>query len=172
MQIIFPFYWQCPYILPLPLVMSDYLSAPLPFVIGLDSRFFDLYDQPTDVNAVDLDTNTISLCEERSSMTAKLLPKRPARQLRARLEDLQEKCVQYTSLSQKLEVENDEAIDFDFKLRAREIALELEIQEAFLHFIAGILGGYRSFLLPITRAPSVGVTDVDRVQFEKSVDAG
>ena len=66
-------------------------------------------------------------------------------------------------LAQKLEVENDEAIDFDFKLRAKEIALELEIQEAFLHFMAGILGGYRSFLLPITRAPTVGVTDVDNL---------
>jgi len=53
MQIIFPFYWQCPYIPLCPIGMCDYLSAPLPFVMGLDSRFFDLYDQPNDVNAVD-----------------------------------------------------------------------------------------------------------------------
>ena len=45
MQVIFPFYWQCPYIPLCPIGMSDYLAAPLPFVIGLDSRFFDLYDQ-------------------------------------------------------------------------------------------------------------------------------
>ena len=115
------------------------------------------------MNAVDLDTNSISLCTERSSLSAKLLPKRPSRQLRSRLEELQEKCVLYTSLAQKLEVENDEAIDFDFKLRARENVLELEIQEAVLHFMSGVLGGYRSFLLPITRAPSVGVTDVDNL---------
>ncbi len=65
MQIIFPFCWQCPYIPLCPIGMSDYLAAPLPFVIGLDSRFFDLYDQPTDVNAVDLDTNTVTLAEDR-----------------------------------------------------------------------------------------------------------
>ena len=41
--------------------MSNYLAAPLPVVVGLDSRFFDLYDQPEDVNAIDLDTNTITL---------------------------------------------------------------------------------------------------------------
>ena len=41
-QIIFPFYWQCPYIPLCPIGMSDYLAAPLPFVVGLDSRFFDL----------------------------------------------------------------------------------------------------------------------------------
>ena len=45
MQIIFPFYWQCPYVPLCPIGMSDYLSAPLPFIMGLDSRFFDLYDQ-------------------------------------------------------------------------------------------------------------------------------
>ena len=45
MQILFPFYWQCPYVPLCPIGMSDYLSAPLPFIMGLDSRFFDLYDQ-------------------------------------------------------------------------------------------------------------------------------
>lgn len=37
--------------------------------------------------------------------------------------------------------------------------LELEIQEAFLRFMAAILKGYRSYLLPITQAPSEKATD-------------
>lgn len=37
--------------------------------------------------------------------------------------------------------------------------LELEIQEAFLRFMSSILKGYRSFLLPITSAPTIGTTD-------------
>lgn len=37
--------------------------------------------------------------------------------------------------------------------------LELEIQEAFLCFMAAILKGYRSFLRPITQAPSEKATD-------------
>ena len=41
--------------------MSTYLASPMPVIVGLDSRFFDLYDQPEDVNAIDLDTNTITL---------------------------------------------------------------------------------------------------------------
>ena len=61
MQIIFPFYWQCPYIPLCPIGMSTYLASPMPVIVGLDSRFFDLYDQPEDVNAIDLDTNTITL---------------------------------------------------------------------------------------------------------------
>ena len=40
MQIVFPFYWQCPYIPLCPIGMSDYLSAPLAFVMGFDSRYY------------------------------------------------------------------------------------------------------------------------------------
>ncbi|MEQ2195548.1 hypothetical protein XENOCAPTIV_014530, partial [Xenoophorus captivus] len=56
---IFPFHWQCPYIPLCPLALADVLSAPCPFIVGVDSRYFDLYDPPPDVNCVDLDTNTI-----------------------------------------------------------------------------------------------------------------
>ena len=134
--------------------------APFPFVMGLDSRFFDQYDQPPDVNAVDLDTNTISLCRAQRQLSTKLMPKKAARNLKNSLTMLQEKCVQHNKLAKRLEMENDDSIDFEFKLRARESALELEIQEAFLVFMTSVLGGYRSSLLPITRAPTAGVTDV------------
>lgn len=58
-QMIFPFHWSCPYIPLCPLALADVLSAPCPFIVGLDSRYFDLYDPPPDVSCVDLDTNTI-----------------------------------------------------------------------------------------------------------------
>lgn len=38
--------------------------------------------------------------------------------------------------------------------------MELRIQEAFLRFQACVLKGYRSYLKPITRAPTLGTTDV------------
>lgn len=37
--------------------------------------------------------------------------------------------------------------------------LELEIQEAFLRFMSSILRGYRVYLMPITKAPTIGTTD-------------
>ena len=61
MQIIFPFYWQTPYIPLCPIGLCGYLAAPLPVIVGLDSKFFDMYEQPENVNAIDLDTNTITL---------------------------------------------------------------------------------------------------------------
>ena len=128
-QVIFPFYWQCPFIPLCPIGMSDYLAAPLPFIIGLDSRFFDLYDQPSDVNAIDLDTNTVTLCSEKKSLSAKLLPKKASRHLRASLVALGEKSWQHERYAHKLEAQMDDgAIDFDFTLKKREMQLELEIR--------------------------------------------
>lgn len=43
--------------------------------------------------------------------------------------------------------------DYDQIYRSQK-QLELEIQEAFLRFMSCLLRGYRSFLLPITQAPS------------------
>lgn len=60
-QIMFPFKWQCPYIPLCPLGLAEVLHAPVPYLIGVDSRFFDLHDLPSDVNSVDLDTNNITL---------------------------------------------------------------------------------------------------------------
>lgn len=60
--LLFPFKWQCPYIPLCPLGLAEVLHAPLPYLIGVDSRFFDLYDPPNDVTCVDLDTNNISVC--------------------------------------------------------------------------------------------------------------
>ncbi|KAG7473360.1 hypothetical protein MATL_G00095020 [Megalops atlanticus] len=43
-SMIFPFHWPCPYIPLCPLALADVLSAPCPFIVGVDSRYFDLYD--------------------------------------------------------------------------------------------------------------------------------
>ena len=49
---------------------------------------------------------------------------------------------------------NSQLILFSFQQ-----ALELKIQEAFLRFMAVTLQGYRNYLIPITKAPTVGTTD-------------
>lgn len=61
MTLLFPFKWQCPYIPLCPLGLAEVLHAPLPFLIGVDSRFFELYEPPQDVTCVDLDTCNITV---------------------------------------------------------------------------------------------------------------
>ncbi|CAH1404549.1 unnamed protein product [Nezara viridula] len=162
--IMFPFKWQCPYIPLCPLGLAEVLHAPLPFLIGVDSRFFDLYDPPTDVSCVDLDTNNITLCEEKKNLSTKILPKKASRALKSTLELLYKKLllfIQQVMSKEEETVADNDSIDKEFQIKKKEQALELEIQEAFIRFMANVLKGYRSYLLPITKAPTVGTTDTN-----------
>ncbi|TKC40622.1 hypothetical protein EI555_014041 [Monodon monoceros] len=110
-SMIFPFHWPCPYVPLCPLALADVLSAPCPFIVGIDSRYFDLYDPPPDQ--------------------------------RPRDDGLMDLAMN----------------DYDFNSGKRLHMIDLEIQEAFLCFMASILKGYRSYLRPITQAPSETATD-------------
>lgn len=52
-------------------------------------------------------------------------------------------------------------IEADFTWHKKKTELEMEIQEAFLRFMASILKGYRTYLKPITQAPSEKATAAD-----------
>ncbi|XP_009883870.1 PREDICTED: DENN domain-containing protein 4B-like [Charadrius vociferus] len=85
---IFPLRWQCPYIPLCPLALADVLCAPVPFIVGIHSSYFDLYEPPRDVIFVDLDTNTIFQSEERKLLSPRSLPRRPCKVLLASLHSL------------------------------------------------------------------------------------
>ncbi|NWX18337.1 MYCPP protein, partial [Aegotheles bennettii] len=158
-SMIFPFHWPCPYIPLCPLALADVLSAPCPFIVGIDSRYFDLYDPPPDVSCVDLDTNTISQTGDKKAIAWKILPKKPCKNLMNTLNSL------YQQLAELQQRPREDALmelamnDYDFNSGKKLHLLDLEIQEAFLCFMASILKGYRSYLRPITEAPSETATD-------------
>ncbi|XP_047279542.1 DENN domain-containing protein 4C isoform X3 [Homo sapiens] len=171
---IFPFQWQCPYIPLCPLSLAAVLSAPLPFIVGVDSRYFDLHDPPQDVVCIDLDTNMLYVSDEKKNMNWKQLPKKPCKNLLSTLKKL---YPQLSSVHQK--TQEGSAIDMtpieaDFSWQKKMTQLEMEIQEAFLRFMASILKGYRTYLRPITEAPSNKATAADslfdRQGFLKSRD--
>ncbi|XP_075968395.1 DENN domain-containing protein 4C isoform X4 [Anarhichas minor] len=156
---IFPFQWQCPYIPLCPLSLAGVLNAPCPFIVGVDSRYFDLYDPPPDVVCVDLDTNTIYLSDEKRHSNWKNLPKKPGKSLMNTLSNLHH---QLATVSVRQTPQEDSAVDeADFTWQKKKTALETEIQEAFLRFMASILRGYRYYLKPITQAPSEKATAAD-----------
>uniref|UniRef100_A0A8D3D7L0 DENN domain-containing protein 4C n=1 Tax=Scophthalmus maximus TaxID=52904 RepID=A0A8D3D7L0_SCOMX len=160
---LFPFQWQCPYIPLCPLSLAGVLNAPCPFIVGVDSRYFDLYDPPPDVVCVDLDTNTIYLYAVKRHNNWKNLPKKPCKSLMNSLSNLHH---QLATVSVHQTEQDDSAVDMtpieaDFTWHKKKTALEMEIQEAFLRFMASILKGYRSYLKPITQAPSEKATAAD-----------
>ncbi|NXL54298.1 DEN4B protein, partial [Podilymbus podiceps] len=148
---IFPLRWQCPYIPLCPLALADVLCAPVPFIVGIHSSYFDLYEPPRDVIFVDLDTNTIFQSEERKLLSPRSLPRRPCKVLLASLHGLSQQLDEMYSgpgeeASLELLLSDAEAA------RGRRAQLELEARAAFLRFMACALRGYRSFLRPIALA--------------------
>jgi DENN domain-containing protein 4 len=153
--LLFPFKWQCPYIPLCPLGLAEVLHAPVPYLIGVDSRFFEMYEPPNDVTCIDLDTNNISLCESQKHLVTKLLPKRSARILKNTLKNIEEEMI---NLGYGVS-EQTNSLDRDFKRKRKEQNLEQRIQEAFLRFMASMLRGYKDYLVPMSKAPTIGATD-------------
>ncbi|XP_074809552.1 DENN domain-containing protein 4C [Natator depressus] len=158
---IFPFQWQCPYIPLCPLSLAAVLSAPVPFIVGVDSRYFDLYDPPQDVVCIDLDTNMVYLSDDKKSMNWKQLPKKPCKSLLSTLRKLHPQLTSVHRKTQDGSAVEMTPIEADFSWQKKMTELEMEIQEAFLRFMASILKGYRTFLKPITQAPSNKTTAAD-----------
>uniref|UniRef100_A0A5F9D4E5 DENN domain containing 4A n=1 Tax=Oryctolagus cuniculus TaxID=9986 RepID=A0A5F9D4E5_RABIT len=158
-SMIFPFHWPCPYVPLCPLALADVLSAPCPFIVGIDSRYFDLYDPPPDVSCVDLDTNTISQNGDKKNVAWKILPKKPCKNLMNTLNNLHQQLAKLQQRPRDDGLMDLAMNDYDFNSGKRLHMIDLEIQEAFLFFMASILKGYRSYLRPITQAPSETATD-------------
>lgn len=157
-SIIFPLRWQCPYIPLCPLSLSDVLCAPVPFIVGIHSSYFDLHDPPQDVLCVDLDTNTLFQSEEKKIPTYQSLPRRPCKVLRNCLSDLHKQLDEM--YNKPMEEASLEFLLTDYDLiYGRRTQLELDVRASFLRFMACLFKGYRSFLLPITQAPSERTRD-------------
>ncbi|KAM7421639.1 hypothetical protein PAMA_015679 [Pampus argenteus] len=154
----FPLRWLCPYIPLCPLQMAEVLLAPMPFIVGVHSSYFDLYDPPTDVVCVDLDTNTIFQSEDKKPLSWRSLPRKPGKTLFNTLTNLHKTLEKICTPGQEEATLEFLLTDYD-QIYRRQKQLELEIQEAFLRFMSCLLRGYRTFLLPITQAPSDTTTD-------------
>ncbi|XP_073493462.1 DENN domain-containing protein 4B [Phyllobates terribilis] len=157
-SIIFPLRWQCPYIPLCPLSLSDVLCAPLPFIVGIHSSYFDLHDPPPDVLCVDLDTNTLFQSEEKKIPSYQTLPRKPCKVLRSCLSDLHKQLDEM--YNKPMEEASLEFLLKDYDLiYGRRTQLELDVRASFLRFMACLFKGYRSYLLPITQAPSERTRD-------------
>ncbi|UJR37238.1 hypothetical protein I4U23_029947 [Adineta vaga] len=167
-SMLFPFQWQCPYVPLCPLALSDVLSAPCPFIIGIDSRYFDLCEPPSDVICVDLDTNIIiGGSKEQKHRTVKMFPDKPFKILKQTLEEI-ESYVSNTfnqrlyDLRTRLKRNRN-----DFELRMQivqlERSMETRIRDAFLRFMCTCFSGYQEYLCPIVRRPNLTSTDASHL---------
>jgi hypothetical protein len=91
-SLLFPFHWQGMYLPVLPYNMIDILGAPVPFLVGLHSRYLvdvPAGSRPRGVVFVDLDRDVIHLGYEYDEVTPRsspALPERQALKLKSKLE--------------------------------------------------------------------------------------
>ncbi|TMS38632.1 hypothetical protein L596_005312 [Steinernema carpocapsae] len=175
--LMFPFHWQCPYVPQCPLALAGVLHAPVSFIAGVDSRYFDLYeDPPTDVTCFDLDTQTISHSTARQWVKLSLLPKKATKQLRSTLDNLFRKLHQeeFSVIAMKKN-QDFTPVDVDQQIQKKRRNIEIGVQDAFLRFMGSLMDGYTNHLRPIMSAPkdakatdTVALFDLD--SFLKSRD--
>ncbi|NXG47497.1 DEN4C protein, partial [Psilopogon haemacephalus] len=99
--------------------------------------------------------------DDKKSTTWKQFPKKPCKSLLSTLKKLHPQLAAVHRKTQEGSAVEMTPIEADFSWQKKMTELEMEIQEAFLRFMASILKGYRTFLKPITQAPSNKATAAD-----------
>ncbi|XP_019856639.1 PREDICTED: C-myc promoter-binding protein-like isoform X2 [Amphimedon queenslandica] len=161
-SVLFPLQWKCTYIPMCPLAFCSYLQAPVPFIIGMDSRYFDCYTAPPGVCVVDLDTNTILIPSDiRALLNSSPLPQKPVKVLKKTLTPLATEVASYRFDGDfAVEVAPLEVGDL---LKINQERADVIIREAFLKFMAMILVNYRLYLRPLTAQRSRSLQDVSEL---------
>ncbi|XP_029861563.1 DENN domain-containing protein 4C isoform X4 [Aquila chrysaetos chrysaetos] len=99
--------------------------------------------------------------DDKKTTNWKQFPKKPCKSLLSTLKKLHPQLAAVHRKTQEGSAVEMTPIEADFSWQKKMIELEMEIQEAFLRFMASILKGYRTFLKPITQAPSNKATAAD-----------
>ncbi|KAG7473361.1 hypothetical protein MATL_G00095030 [Megalops atlanticus] len=98
--------------------------------------------------------------EDKRALTWKILPKKACKNLLNTLSNLYQQLAEGQQRPREDGLMELSMSDHCDSIGRKTLQmLEMEIQEAFLRFMAAVLKGYRSYLRPITQAPSEKATD-------------
>ncbi|CAH8602197.1 unnamed protein product [Heterobilharzia americana] len=103
---IFPLKWTVVYIPYIYMGCIHVIQSPSPYLIGMDSRFFDFFHLPPNggIAYLDLDTNNFKppLAPGQVTLDPKVLPKKPLKQLKVKLTELKKKIIHMKNVSRQL----------------------------------------------------------------------
>ncbi|KAF6768536.1 hypothetical protein AHF37_07327 [Paragonimus kellicotti] len=143
------------------------IQSPSPYLIGVDSRFFDFFRMPPGgggVTYVDLDTKNFipTDCPGQTVLDAKLLPAEPLKQLRTTLTHLHRQIRELHH--RRSEASTNFLLKCLFTDPGSELAqselnalrlrtdIGVRVKEAFMQFMARLLKNYRAYLIPVRDA--------------------
>ncbi|CEF71666.1 Calmodulin-binding protein related to a Rab3 GDP/GTP exchange protein [Strongyloides ratti] len=167
-SLIFPLFWQCPYV---PLCISEasiICESPVPVIAGIDSKYFDVEgDQTTDAIFFGIDTQSSSLSNDEVKRLLNSVPSNPLKILRNDLESIHRfdsfpQIRAYSSLvSRDIQYESFNIIE----------KTNHKVRRYFLKFMSSLLKGYDECILPLKKAPYLdNLKDIQNVfDFEKFI---
>lgn len=140
--LIYPFRWQHPYVPILPRVLSEYLQAPLPYILGVHSSWIPSFlenGRPEHLVLVDVDRGTIHVQEPLGPM----LPQRFARGLHQRLKTILRPITCSGSAGNDVGAADSSLQRIPLEWNS---SVEKQIRLEFVCFLAAMLMGYRECL--------------------------
>lgn len=172
---IFPLKWTVVYVPFIYMGCVHVIQSPSPYLIGVDSRFFDFFRLPVGdtVAYVDIDTRNFKPPQlpGHGVVDSKLLPKKPTKKLKSTLIELYKQIEHLSAAARRetLQVNSTQLkkhilLHFMFSTSNTDLSVQelnkvrerlhigLCIKRAFLHFMAVILKDYQSYLIPVRSA--------------------
>lgn len=156
--LIYPFRWQHPYVPILPRVLSEYLQAPLPYILGIHTSWLQSMletGRPEHLVVVDIDRGTIQLQESGGPV----LPHKLAKGLHKQLKIILHPSLYgeaETNCRTSIEEEHNTAVDLEelnqtIGEEQRDVVewgpeTEKQVRMEFVCFLAALVRGYRECL--------------------------
>uniref|UniRef100_A0A0R3TRQ9 UDENN domain-containing protein n=1 Tax=Rodentolepis nana TaxID=102285 RepID=A0A0R3TRQ9_RODNA len=150
--LIHPLRWVLVYIPLIHMRCIHVIQSPSPYLIGVDSRFFEFFQlpsaEPSDISVVDLDTKLFRPAPTSvSSGSVSCLPKGPVKRLRSSLTCLYKRL---REINDKIQIELSRiGPKANTKYDGQISSLGNNVRQACYHFMTELLQDYREFLLPV-----------------------
>jgi hypothetical protein len=152
--IIFPFRWQHVYIPVLPQVYAEFLSAPVPFLMGIHSSALPGLQLSSEIMVVDIDHNRVTIPKDGPMPR---LPEKPAEKLTSKLLEFVPSYGTHTAklasadaaivIAPPPDAVDEVGAPGEFE-EWKPTFCDKSIREAFLRFFVAIFMKYRLFLRP------------------------
>ncbi|CEF69692.1 Calmodulin-binding protein related to a Rab3 GDP/GTP exchange protein [Strongyloides ratti] len=144
-SLMFPFFWDFPYIPYCPFNNFIIFECPCPYIVGVDSKYFDdIINFPKETICFGLDTNTISLSKEEIEKIYNSIPLQCAKYLRVNLTKIYNELMEEDQRLLNLKYSEDPLIQLSLKKHLFNInnVYNKRIKEIFLRFMCNLLVGY------------------------------
>ncbi|KAE8911430.1 hypothetical protein PF001_g8706 [Phytophthora fragariae] len=160
-SLIYPFRWQHPYVPFLPRVLSEYLQAPLPYILGIHTSWLHNMleaGRPEHLVVVDIDRGTIQLQESGGPVLPHKLTRSLHRQLKVVLHPSLYGEAETNHREQRTSIEEEQSMSDDLKELKQELGkdqntvvewgpeTEKQVRMEFVCFLAALVRGYRECL--------------------------